>query len=162
MKYNVSIFILILLTYFNCIAEDKKENSFLNIKVSTNKKILQAGENAILILNFSLLNEDNKISSHPELLIKIEENNSSITLKKFFFTASELDYKTKKNKNFVFLDLDKELKIPFTVNQEALEGRHQIIGELIFTIVFKDGWSMKTFQKFNTSFFVRENHQRGK
>ena len=97
-----------------------------------------------------------RISFRPEFMINLVKNNN-LTFSKLFFKASELDFSTKQENGRVLLELDKEVEIPFKVNDEALIGRQRIMGEVVFTVVFKDNWSLKTRQKFSVDFVSRRN-----
>ena len=89
-------------------------------------------------------------------MIKLDKNNN-LSFSKVFFTASELDFQTKQENNVVFLELEKEVSILFKVNEESLIGSQKIRGEVVFTAVFNDNWSVKTYQKFNVNFVSRKN-----
>jgi len=103
-----------------------------------------------------------KIASHPELRIKLEEN-KDIQCNKYFFNSSELGFKTIKEEDTIFLEIqDKEIPITFKLKENALLGTRRIHGEVIFTAVFKDNWSLKTYQKFTAYFESRKNSQLNK
>ncbi len=136
------------------------QDDYLKITSNVTPKIIRQGEEGILKIKITPRN-DIKISSHPEFIIKLNEN-SDLTFSKVFFTASELDFQTKQEENIVSLDLEKEIAIPFKVNEESLIGKHKISGEIVFTAVFKDHWSLKTYQKFFTNFGSRRNYKKKK
>jgi hypothetical protein len=97
-----------------------------------------------------------KISTHPEFMIKLDENNN-LSFSKLFFKASELDFETKQENGAVLLELEKEVNIRFKVNDEALIGKQRIRGEVIFTAVSKDSWALKTYKKFAVDFVSKRN-----
>ena len=99
-----------------------------------------------------------KISSHPKFMIRLYENRN-LSFPKLFFTASELDFKTRQEKNSTYLELEKDIDIRFKVNPDSLLGRQQIRGEVIFTAVFRDNWSMKTYQRFQVDFVSQRNRK---
>lgn len=100
-----------------------------------------------------------RISSNPDLRINFEKN-ENLQFSKTFFTGSELEFKTIKEDNVIFYQFDdKEKPIRFKVKEISLLGKQRIQGEIIYTAVFTDNWSVKTFQKFNTSFYSKRNRQ---
>lgn len=100
-----------------------------------------------------------KIASHPELRIKLSDN-QDIECNKYFFNSSELGFKTIKEENTIFLEIqDKEIPITFKLKEDALLGTRRIHGEVIFTAVFRDNWSLKTYQRFTAYFESRKNPQ---
>lgn len=150
-----------LITYFIFVSFiNSYQDDYLKITSNVTPKIIRQGEEGILKIKIIPRN-DIKISSHPEFIIKLNEN-SDLTFSKVFFTASELDFQTKQEENIVSLDLEKEIAIPFKVNEESLIGKHKISGEIVFTAVFKDHWSLKTYQKFFTTFSSRRNYKKKK
>jgi hypothetical protein len=94
-------------------------------------------------------------------MIKLDDN-ENLSYPKVFFTASELDLQSKQENDTLYLELAKEIPIPFKVNGNSLIGKHKISGEVVFTAVFKDNWSLKTYQKFYADFISIRNHKEGK
>ncbi|MDY0296501.1 MAG: hypothetical protein RB296_04200 [Acidobacteriota bacterium] len=126
------------------------QDDYLKITASITPEVIRQGEEGVLTLKIQP-RENLRISSAPEFVIKLAEN-ANLTFSKYFFTASELDFDTEQEGNLVYLALDKEITIPFKVNGNSLIGKQQILGEVQFTTVFEDHWSLKTFQKFSTAF----------
>ena len=56
--------------------------------------------------------------------------------------------------------LGKQIEIPFKVQENSLLGRHRISGEVVFTAVSKDNWSLKTYQKFYSEFISQRNQKK--
>lgn len=131
------------------------QDDYLKITTSIKPEIIGQGMEGVLKVKIQP-RDGIRISAAPEFVIKLEEN-SNLTFSKYFFTASELDFETEQENENVYLDLEKEISIPFKVNDNSLIGKQQISGEIQFTAVFKDHWSLKTFQKFSTSFRSRRN-----
>lgn len=131
------------------------QEDYLKITASVEPQYILQGEEGVLKIRISPRN-GLKISSHPEFMIKFDKNNS-LSFSKVFFTASELDFPTVQEEDHVFLELDKEVTINFKVNEDALIGKQEIWGEVIFTAVFKDNWSVKTYQRFGVDFSSRKN-----
>lgn len=126
------------------------QEDYLKISVTTSPEVIRQGEEGALKLKIQP-RAGLRISSAPEFVIKLSEN-ANLTFSKYFFTASELDFETEQEGEIVYLALEKEITIPFKVNDNSLIGKQQISGEVQFTAVFTDHWSVKTFQKFGTSF----------
>jgi hypothetical protein len=100
-----------LITYFIFVSFiNSYQDDYLKITSNVTPKIIRQGEEGILKIKIIPRN-DIKISSHPEFIIKLNEN-SDLTFSKVFFTASELDFQTKQEENIVSLDLEKEIAIP--------------------------------------------------
>jgi len=131
------------------------QNDYLKIATNISPEIIRQGEEGVLKIKIAPL-DSIRISSAPEFVIKLAEN-TNLTFSKYLFTASELDFETEQVDENVYLALDKEISIPFKVNGNSLIGKQQILGEVQFTAVFKDHWSLKTFQKFRTSFRSRRS-----
>jgi len=154
-KFSLLFLMILTLTVFHFSQED-----YLKISTNVTPKTILQGEEGILKIKITPKN-GLKISSHPELIIKLESN-SGFSFPKVFFTASELNFQTKQENDAILLDLEKEIEIPFKVNKNSLIGKHKISGEVVFTAVFKDQWSLKTYQKFITNFFSKKNLKKKK
>ena len=154
-KFSLLFLMILTLTVFHFSQED-----YLKISIDVTPKTILQGEEGILKIKITPKN-GLKISSHPELIIKLESN-SGFSFPKVFFTASELNFQTKQENDAILLDLEKEIEIPFKVNKNSLIGKHKISGEVVFTAVFKDQWSLKTYQKFFTNFFSKKNLKKKK
>lgn len=99
-----------------------------------------------------------RISSNPEFLIKLDEN-ESLSFSKIFFAGSELNLPITQEKEGIFLDPQKEIEVPFKLGESALLGNLSVSGEIVFTIFFQDNWSVKTTQKFTANFISRKNYK---
>ncbi|MCP5103490.1 MAG: hypothetical protein GY950_08935 [bacterium] len=132
------------------------QEEYLKIDPSVNPVSIRQGEEGVL-----------KIKITPKAGIKISslgfmirlDNNANISFPKVFFTSSELDLVTKQVNEDVYLELEKEIPIPFKVNENSLIGKYKIRGEVVFTAVFKDNWSLKTYQKFYTGVVSKRNRK---
>ena len=147
--------ICFLIIGFALIIHSAGQEDYLKISAFIAPESIKQGEEGILTL-IVVPKEGIRISSAPEFVIKFEEN-TNLTFSKYFFTASELDFETEQDNENVFLDLSKEISIPFKIKPNSLIGKQVIQGEIKFTAVFKDHWSLKTFQKFETNFRSRRN-----
>lgn len=150
----------LIITFFIININHSSQEDYLKIDAQITPKYIFQGEEGILKIKITP-KEGIKISSHPEFIIKLHDN-GNLVFPKIFFTASELNYQTKQEDNVILLDLEKEIEIPFKVNDNSLIGRHKISGEIIFTAIFKDNWSLKTYQKFITNFFSKKKYKRKK
>lgn len=148
--------ILFVLVFFLTIAVlNALQEDYLTIKAFVEPRAIKQGEEGVLKMKITPKNGI-KISSHPEFMIKLDKNNN-LSFSKVFFTASELDFQTTQENNTVFLELEKEVSILFKVNEASLIGSQKIRGEVVFTAVFTDNWSVKTYQKFDVNFVSRKN-----
>lgn len=126
------------------------QEEFLKIDTTIDPDSIKQGEEGTLKLKITP-RSDVKISSYRGFMIKLYDN-QNLTFPKVFYTASELDLQSKQENDTLFYQFEKEIPIPFKVNTNSLLGKHQISGEVIFTAVFKDNWSIKTYQKFYADF----------
>lgn len=126
------------------------QDDYLKIDASVSPNRIRQGEEGILKIKI-IPRSDVKISSQLLFMIKFHDN-SNLSFPKIFFTAPELDLQTKQENDSVYLDFEKEIPITFKVNETSLIGKHKISGEVVYTAVFKDRWSLKTFQVFNVDF----------
>jgi len=133
------------------------QEDYLKITAEIEPQTIRQGEEGILKIKISPRN-DLRISSHPDFMIRIDKNNN-LSFSKLFFTASELDFQTVQENDHIFLELDKEVTINFKVNENALIGKHRVNGEVVFTAVFKDNWSVKTYQRFGIDFNSSKNRK---
>jgi hypothetical protein len=148
-------FVLIMLLAFIC--SHASDEDYLKINARIEPVSIKQGEEGALKIKISPKNGI-KISSHPEFMIRLDKSND-FSFPKLFFTASELDFQTTRDNEAVFLELEKEVNILFKVNDDSLIGKHTVSGEIVFTAVFKDNWSLKTYQKFNVDFVSLRNQK---
>lgn len=133
------------------------EEDYLKIDANVAPRVVKQGAEGALKIKI-LPRPGIKISSHPEFMIRLDKNNN-YRFSKLFFTASELDFRSRQENGSIFLDFGKEVFIAFKVNEDSLIGKHAISGEVVFTAVFKDNWSIKTYQRFNADFFSQKNEE---
>ncbi len=133
----------------------RPQEDYLKITTSVTPGKIKQGEEGVLKIKIAT-RDGIRISSHPKFMIKLDPN-ENLAFSKLFFTASELNFETKPENDTVFLDLEKENEIRFKVNDTSLIGRLKISGEVVFTAVLKDNWSLKTYQKFDAYFLSRKN-----
>lgn len=153
-KARLIIVVLILIVF--CLSGNAQEE-YLSITADVTPQRVTQGNEGVLIVKI-VPRSGIQISSHPNFMIVLDPNDN-LTFSKLFFTAAELNVETRAENETVFLDLEKKNEIRFKVNDSALIGRLNITGEIVFTAVFKDNWSLKTHQKFSASFFINKNER---
>ncbi|MEN8152388.1 MAG: hypothetical protein ABFR75_00070 [Acidobacteriota bacterium] len=146
------LLIILSLTGFNKSSQDE----LIRLKTSVNPKVIRQGQEGELSIKI-IPTEGIRISSNPDIRINFNKN-ENIQFSKVFFTGAELDYNTIQEDNFIFYKFDEEEKsIRFKVKDTSLTGKQRLNGEVIFTAIFKDKWSVKTFQKFSAGFTSRKS-----
>lgn len=145
------IFFFLILFLFRLSSQDE----FLKIESTISPVSILQGEEGSLKIKIAP-KSGIKISANPEFLIKFDENDN-LSFSKIFFTGSELNFPTTQEKEGVILDLQKEIEIPFKVNEAALIGKLTINGEITFTALFQDNWCIKTTQRFVSHFTSKRN-----
>lgn len=153
------IFTILTGLFFLTISSHSQED-YLKIDTIVNPTSICQGQGGVLKIKITP-RSDIKISSFLGFMIKLDDN-ENLSYPKVFFTASELDLQSKQENDSLFLELAKEIPIPFKVNGNSLIGKHKISGEVVFTAVFKDNWSLKTYQKFYADFISIRNQKDGK
>jgi hypothetical protein len=89
----------------------------------------------------------------------LDEKNENLSFSKIFFAGSELNLPITQEKEGIFLDPQKEIEVPFKLSESALLGNLTVNGEVVFTMLFQDNWSIKTTQKFSANFVSRKNYK---
>ena len=153
-KKAAHLFILVLITWLPA----QTQEDYLKIEAQVIPRLIRQGNEGILKIKITP-REGIRISSHPEFIIKLKDNNN-LAFPKIFFTASELNFQTKQENDAIILEMEKQIEIPFKVQENSLLGRHRISGEVVFTAVSKDNWSLKTYQKFYSEFISRRNNKK--
>lgn len=133
------------------------QEDFLKIGCSVVPNQIQQGNEGLLRIKIIPRNGV-RISANPEFLIRLDEN-ESLSFAKIFFAGSELNLPTTQEGELVFLDPEKVIEIPFTLSEDALLGNLTASGEVVFTMLFPDNWSVKTTQKFSAGFVSRRNYK---
>jgi len=141
----------IFLLFFGQPIYSNSNDSFIDIIVSVEPNIITIGKEGVLKIKV-VPNTAVRISSSPEFVVRLSDSDENVVFTKNFFTASELEFKTVQEGKNVFLNLNKEILIPFKVIA-PYPGTHKISGKIIFTAIEKkDNWSIKTFNTFSTYF----------
>ena len=133
------------------------QDEFLKIECAVSPRQILQGNEGLLKIKI-VVPGGIKISASPEFLIRMDEN-ESLSFAKIFFAGSEMNLPTTQEKEGVFLDPQKEIEVPFKLNEGALIGNLTISGEVIFTMLMQDNWSVKTTQKFSANLVSRRNYK---
>ncbi len=150
-KVKLFLLICINILFVSQIVFSADNSTFLNIELFVEPNVITIGEEGVLKIKVTPA-KNIRISSSPEFVIRFNESETGVTFTKNFFTAAELEFKTKQDGNNVFLELEKDILIPFKIDSPG-PGFHKISGKVVFTAVEKkDNWSVKTFQKFSINF----------
>lgn len=149
--------IILLSCLFLMTASAFPQDEFLKIECSVSPRQVLQGNEGLLKIKIIVLGGI-KISANPEFLIRLDEN-ESLSFAKIFFAGSELNLPTTQENSGVFLDPQKEIEVPFKLNEGALLGNLTVSGEVVFTMLFPDNWSVKTTQKFSAGFVSRRNYK---
>lgn len=150
-----ALFPLILLPVL--IAPVFAQDDLLKIECAVSPRQILQGSEGLLKIKI-IVPSGVKISANPEFLIRMD-GNDNLSFAKFFFAGSELNLPTSQENAGVFLDPQKEIEVPFMLNEGALLGNLTVSGEVIFTMLFPDNWSVKTTQKFSAGFVSRRNYK---
>lgn len=152
-KRPLSLLFLLLLSTGLQFAQD----DFLKIECTVSPREVRQGNEGLLKIRI-LVRNGVKISANPEFLIRMDEDDN-LSFAKMFFTGSELNLPTTQENDGVFLDPQKEIEVPFKLSEGALLGNLTVSGEVVFTMLFPDSWSVKSTQKFSAGFVSRRNYK---
>jgi hypothetical protein len=152
-KHSAILLICLLFFFSSGFCQDE----FLKIECSVSPRQILQGDEGLLKIRI-VVPSGIKISASPEFLIRMDEN-ESLSFAKIFFAGSEMNLPTTQEKEGVFLDPQKEIEVPFKLNEGALIGNLTVSGEVIFTMLMPDNWSVKTTQKFSANLVSRRNYK---
>lgn len=133
------------------------QDEFLKIECAVSPRQILQGSEGLLKIRI-VVPAGIKISASPEFLIRLDED-ENLSFAKIFFAGSEMNLPTTQEKEGVFLDPQKEIEVPFKLNEGALIGNLTVSGEVIFTMLLQDSWSVKTTQKFSANLVSRRNYK---
>jgi len=133
------------------------QDEFFKIECAVSPRQILQGNEGLLKIKIVMRNGI-RILANPEFLIRLDEN-ENLSFAKIFFAGSELNLPTTQEKDGVFLDPQKEIEVPFKLSEGALIGNLTVSGEVIFTMLFQDNWSVKTTQRFAANFVSRRNYK---
>jgi hypothetical protein len=132
----------------------QKEEACLKVEASVSPRWLSRGQEGKVILKIKL-GEGITINPQPSFVIECTPSQELI-FPKNFFTASDLEIEVIEKENQEYLNLEKPIEIPFTVNLEAKRGHHTFEGKIkYFAFSEEEDWCLKSTEKFSASFYTR-------
>jgi hypothetical protein len=134
------------------------QEDYLKIDCLVSPRRIPQGQEGVLKIRITT-RSGIRISSYPEFMIRLNDT-PSLSFAKSFFLGSELNFPTTQENGNVFLDLQKDVELPFKVSENALTGTQTLTGEIVYTVFFQDSWHVKTFQKFSVPYSVRRHGKR--
>ena len=148
-KYSV-FFLCFLLFYSNSFFS---ENELFQIEASISPRRLSKGQEGKVMLKITL-KKGITISAQPQFIIEFKPSEELI-FPKNFFTASDLEVEILKENGQEYLNLEKPLEIPFSVDMNALRGNHTLEGKIkYFACLMEEGVCFKTTTEFSASFYT--------
>lgn len=132
-----------------------EEEDLLTIEASLSPRRLSKGQEGKVILKI-FVKPDITINPQPQFIIEFEPS-EEIVFPKNFFTASDLEVEILRDNGFEYLNLEKPLEIPFSVNLKAARGNHTLEGRIkYFACSNNEGWCLKRSSRFSASFYTRD------
>jgi hypothetical protein len=126
----------------------------LKIEASVVPRKLSRGEEGAVVLKLSL-QEGIAVSPQPDFIIEFKPC-AGIVFPKNFYNATDLGIDTAMRGEEESLDLDKAIRIPFTISPQAKKGSHILEGRVkYFARSRKEGWCVKNTAKFFVTFYSR-------
>lgn len=130
------------------------QETLLRVDVAIVPKVLSRGQSGQIILRLTIP-EGVIVLTKPEFIIEFKPL-PPINLPKNFFTATDLNLETTDYSGREGLNLDKIIKIPFSVALDAPPRTYILEGRIKYTLFSpKKGWCLKTVSKFYGSFSTR-------
>jgi hypothetical protein len=132
-----------------------QEEDLIDIDASINPQRLSKGQAGKIVLKFTT-EKDVTINPQPSFTIELSPSDD-LVFSKNFFTASDLEIEILKEDGKEYLDLTKQIEIPFAVSEEAVRGLHTLEGKVkYFAYSKEEKWCLKTTTQFSTSFYTRD------
>lgn len=153
-KYGALLLISLFLLFSSVFCQD----DFLKVECTVSPHSIMQGNEGLLKIKI-VVRSGIRISANPEFMIKLDEKNENLSFSKMFFAGSELNLPITQEKEGIFLDPQKEIEVPFKLSESALLGNLTVSGEVVFTMLFQDNWSIKTTQKFTANFVSYKNYK---
>jgi len=143
-----------LLSFIYLLAAAQEDEACLKVEASIRPRWLSRGQEGKVILKIKL-GEGITINPQPSFVIECTPSQELI-FPKNFFTASDLEIEIIEKDNQEYLNLEKPIEIPFTVNLEAKRGHHTFQGKIkYFAFSKQEDWCLKSTEKFSASFYTR-------
>ncbi len=149
-KY-VMIFLLVLMVFSYL---GSQEEDLIKIDASINPWRLSKGNEGNVVIKF-IVKEGITINPQPSFTIELSPS-EELVFAKNFFTASDLEVEILEDEGTEYLVLTKQIKILFTVSDEAVRGVHSLEGKVkYFAFSKSENWCLKTTTLFTASFYTR-------
>src|SRR4030065_1191023 len=104
------------------------QEDFLKIEASIDPRKLSRGEEGAVLLKLSL-QENISVSPQPDFIIEFKPC-AEIIFPKNFYTATDLEVETAVRGDEELLNLEKAIRIPFTISPVAKKGSHILEGRV--------------------------------
>jgi hypothetical protein len=130
------------------------QEDFLKIEASISPRKLSRGQEGAVLLKLSL-REGIAVSPQPDFIIEFKPC-AEILFPKNFYTSTDLEIETVIREEEESLNLEKAVRIPFTISPEAKKGSHILEGRVkYFARSRAEGWCVKNSAKFFVTFSTR-------
>ncbi len=130
------------------------QEDYLKIEALIVPRKLSRGQEGAVVLKLSL-QEGIAVSPQPDFIIAFKPC-VEILFPKNFYTATDLEIETIVRPGEESLDLEKAIRIPFTVSLDAKKGSHILEGRVkYYARSREEGWCVKNTAKFFVTFFTR-------
>jgi hypothetical protein len=148
------VFSLVVVFSIFLLAVAQQDEACLKVEASVRPRWLSRGQEGKVILEIKLA-KGITINPQPSFVVECTPSQELI-FPKNFFTASDLEIEIKEEDNQEYLNLEKPIEIPFTVNLEAKRGHHTFEGKIkYFAFSKEEDWCLKSTEKFSASFYTR-------
>jgi hypothetical protein len=153
-KQRVRIFLALAIAFLGLCCFASGQEDFLKVDASVVPRRLSRGEEGTVLLKLSL-QPGISVSPHPDFIIEFQPS-EEIVFPKNFFTASDLEIEVLEEGGTESLNLQKPIKIPFTVGLKARRGSYILAGRIKYYARSKTGdWCVKNTAKFFAAYSTR-------
>jgi hypothetical protein len=130
------------------------QEDFLGVEASIVPRKLSRGEEGAVFLKLSL-QEGVTVSPKPDFTIEFKPC-PELVFPKNFYNATDLEIEAEEQDGQESLNLQKPIRVPFTVSEDAGKGSHILEGRIkYFARSQEEDWCIKTTAKFFVPFFTR-------
>ena len=156
---KAGIFLIICLSIFTFLISQTID--ILKIKGKIKPSILLRGQEGKVVLKLEVP-DGIYINSFPSVVIEFKPCKELI-FSKNFFTSSDLELESFEKDGNKYLNLDKDIEIPFKVSMKAKRGKHKLKGEIkYFACSASEGWCLKSSKEFTIPFSTLKSVYKGK
>jgi len=154
-KKDITLFLAIL---FLVLPLFPQADDLLKVEASISPGRLSRGQAGRVILKFSI-QDGLTINPLPSFTVEIGPSDE-LVFSKNFFSASDLEIEILEEDGKEYLDLSRQIEIPFTVSDGAERGIHNMEGKIkFFAVSINEDWCLKTTASFSASFYIRVSSQ---